>query len=417
MRRTRPPQRCSVRWTGPVCAGACCGGPRISVGRAATSTCSWRPATSMRWRRAIAPLGFARLPAWGFASHRFYLGYDASTDVWLKLDVVTELAFGPCFALRTDAAGACLRRRRRDGVMVLEDADAFWCLVLHRLLDKADVGPAAAALRRLASAPGCATSPLALEVERIVADRSLCARLLDAAQRGAWDELAAHGATLEVAWTRSRRRAIRRRCAAARLARRASPLVRSRRGMSVALVGPDGAGKSSAAAALARTFPFPSRTVYMSPAPIAPSPGVAARRRPDPVRRSAARPMGSRARIPPAGEARAVRPLRARCARAGTLAAGPTGAHAASDAGPRLPASAAHGRARRSRRRVAHAGGRARSGAPRDRAAGLPTAGTATPDCDRHRRRARARPRAARPHGCDLGGLPQTVGTVLMPAA
>ena len=217
--------------------------------------------------RAIAPLGFARLPAWGFASHRFYLGYDAATDAWLKLDVVTELAFGPCFSLRTDAAAGCLRRRRRrGGVAVLDDADAFWCLLLHRLLDKRDVGPAASELRRLAGASGCAESPLAREVERIAGDGSVAARLLDAAHRGAWGELVAHGAGLERAWRRSRRGEVWRRRTAGRLARRASPLVRSRRGMTVALVGPDGAGKSSAAAAIARSFPLPARTVYMSPA-------------------------------------------------------------------------------------------------------------------------------------------------------
>jgi thymidylate kinase len=217
--------------------------------------------------RAIAPLGLARLPAWGFGSHRFYLGYDATTDVWLKLDVVTELAFGPWLSLRTGAAAGCLRRRRREaGIAVLDDADAFWCLLLHRMLDKGDVGPAGAALRRLAGASAWADSPLAREVERIVGDRFVPDRLLDAARRGAWEELAAHGAALQAAWTRSRRLAVQRRRVAGRLARRASPLVRSRRGMTVALVGPDGAGKSSAAAALARSFPLPALTLYMSPA-------------------------------------------------------------------------------------------------------------------------------------------------------
>jgi thymidylate kinase len=224
--------------------------------------------------RAIAPLGFARLPAWGFASHRFYLGYDATTDAWLKLDVVTELAFGPWFSLRTDAAACCLRhRRRRGGVAVLDDADAFWCLLLHRLLDKRDVGPAASRLRRLARASGCAESPLAREVER-VGDRSVAACLLDAALRGAWGELVTHGAALEDEWRRSRSGEVWRRRAAGRLARRASPLVRSRRGMTVALVGPDGAGKSTAAAALARSFPLPARTVYMSPAATLRRPGL-----------------------------------------------------------------------------------------------------------------------------------------------
>jgi thymidylate kinase len=218
--------------------------------------------------RAIAPLGFARLPAWGFASHRFYLGYDPGTDVWLKLDVVTELAFGPWFSLRADGAEGCLRRsRRRDGVAVLDDADAFWCLLLHRLLDKGALGPAAPALQRLAGAPGCAASPLAREIDRLVANGPVSARLLDAARRGAWDELLANGAAVEAAWTRSQQRAVVRRRATGRVARLARPVVRSRRGLSVALVGPDGAGKSSAAAALARSFPFPARTVYMSPAP------------------------------------------------------------------------------------------------------------------------------------------------------
>jgi hypothetical protein len=33
--------------------------------------------------RALAPLGFARLPAWAYASHRIFLGYDPVTDAWL----------------------------------------------------------------------------------------------------------------------------------------------------------------------------------------------------------------------------------------------------------------------------------------------------------------------------------------------
>ena len=78
----------------------------------------------------------------------------------------------------------------------------------------------------------------------------------------------ANGAAVEAAWTRSQHRAVVRRRATGRVARLARPVVRSRRGLSVALVGPDGAGKSSAAAALARSFPFPACTVYMSPAPV-----------------------------------------------------------------------------------------------------------------------------------------------------
>jgi thymidylate kinase len=216
---------------------------------------------------AIAPLGFACLPAWGYGSHRFHLRYDAATDRWLKLDVVTELAFGPWFSLPSQAAAHCLsRRRRRGSAVVLDDADAFWCLLLHRLLDKGSVGAAAAPLARLARAPGCAESPLAHEVERIAPCSCTPPLLLDAARRAAWTELEAPLPALAAAWRRRHRVASLRRRAIGRLTRSAAPFLRSRRGMTVALVGPDGAGKSSLAAALARSFPLAVRTVYMSPA-------------------------------------------------------------------------------------------------------------------------------------------------------
>ena len=219
-----------------------------------------------RFTGAIAPLGFARLPAWGYGSHRFHLGYDAATDRWLKLDVVTELAFGPWFSLPSETAPLCLSRRlRRGSAVVLDDSDAFWCLLLHRLLDKGSVGAAAAALARLARTPGCAESPLAYEIERI-APGSCTPLLLDAARRSAWIELEAAGPALAAAWRRRHRLASLRRRAIGRLARSAGLFLRSRRGMTVALVGPDGAGKSSSAAALARSFPLAVRTVYMSPA-------------------------------------------------------------------------------------------------------------------------------------------------------
>jgi thymidylate kinase len=216
---------------------------------------------------AIAPLGFARLPAWGYGSHRFHLGYDAAADRWLKLDVVTELAFGPWFSLPSEAAAHCLsRRRRRGGAVVLDDRDAFWCLLLHRLLDKRSVGAAAAPLAWLSRTPGCADSPLAHEVRRIATGFCTPSLLLDAARRAAWTELEARGHALAVAWRRRHRVASLRRRARGRLARSAGLFLRSRRGMTVALVGADGAGKSSSAAALARSFPLAVRTVYMSPA-------------------------------------------------------------------------------------------------------------------------------------------------------
>src|SRR5919204_220288 len=58
------------------------------------------------------------------------------SDYREPINVVTDLAFGPRFSLRTGAEAPCLSRRRRVGATaVLADEDAFWCLLLHRLLD------------------------------------------------------------------------------------------------------------------------------------------------------------------------------------------------------------------------------------------------------------------------------------------
>jgi thymidylate kinase len=239
-------------------------------------------ADARRLAAAADRLGFARLPARRRGSHAFYVAYDASDDRWVKLDVVTELAFGPGFELPSAAAAACLERRTRAGrVAVLAAPDAFWCLLLHRLLDRGEIGSAAAELHRLALEPGCEDSPLARELDALGAPCE-SAPLIDAARRGDWDRLEALAPDLAAAWARARRGAVLRRRAVARGRRLAGPLVRWRRGLTVALLGPDGAGKSTAAEALEASFPLPVRTVYLSPArprrrPAPPGAGLALR--------------------------------------------------------------------------------------------------------------------------------------------
>jgi thymidylate kinase len=225
------------------------------------------PADAPKVAAAADRVGFARLPARRRGSHVFYVAYDTADDLWLKLDVVSELAFGPGFELPSAAAQECLRRRRRVGdVATLAAADAFWSLLLHRMLDRGEIGAAAAELRELAADRGCADSPLAREVDALGAPACGAAALLDAARRGDWERLDALAPDLAAAWARARPAAVRRRRALARARRLAGPRVRWHRGLTVALLGPDGAGKSTAASALAGSFPIPVRTVYLSPA-------------------------------------------------------------------------------------------------------------------------------------------------------
>lgn len=219
-------------------------------------------------RRAIARLGFAPIPAWGYASHTFFLNYDPSYDEWLKLDVVTELAFGPGWCLPTGAERSCLqRRRRRDGLAVLADDDAFWALLLHRLLDKRAMTPAAAARLRELADRADAGGPIARFLGEMCPPGWTPEALLDAVRDGAWEDLIEFGAILEVRWRRSAAAVVRRRTLVNGIWRQAGRFLkpRHRRGLGVAVLAPDGAGKSTLVSGLSDEFYFPVRTLYMGP--------------------------------------------------------------------------------------------------------------------------------------------------------
>jgi len=219
-----------------------------------------------RARAVLAPLAFARVPAYGRGSHSFFRAYDRDSDQWLMLDVVTELAYGPWFSLATHAEGGCLeRRRRRAGVNVLARADAFWTLLLHCLLDKGCIEPRYAdRLGELAAAASPA-DPLG-EIVTGAAPRDWpAARFIQAAGHGDWAALEAVAPRLGRRWRRRAAFPVAWRVAAGSFARLAEkPAVwRYRRGISAALLGPDGTGKSTIARAAGERFCFPAATVYM----------------------------------------------------------------------------------------------------------------------------------------------------------
>lgn len=88
--------------------------------------------------KIAAEFGFIELPRWGYEPHYFFVAYDAEADTWLKLDVVNELAYGkPVRWLRVALAGRCLEQRCKAGpTYVLSPADEFVTLFFHCLLDK-----------------------------------------------------------------------------------------------------------------------------------------------------------------------------------------------------------------------------------------------------------------------------------------
>ena len=90
-----------------------------------------------RLRDALGQLGYVPLRAWGRGPHRFFVADDEASARRVKLDVVTQLAYGCYQELRTAAAAGCLARRRYvGGLALLSPADGFWALLLHCMLDR-----------------------------------------------------------------------------------------------------------------------------------------------------------------------------------------------------------------------------------------------------------------------------------------
>lgn len=226
------------------------------------------PEDAERAERALEAVGFIRQRAWGYQPHRFFLRADE--DGSTKLDLVTGLRFGPA-SVHVPGLSGVLDRRRRDGSLFrLAQGDEFWALLLHAMLDKPSVEERhRRSLLRLA-ADGRAAPPAGLfrspaEAERIV----------DAVERDHWDELQAWAKRL----LRRRPLAVLRRAVARHAGWRMPPL--RRRGITVALLAPDGGGKTTIAGLLVRNFPIPVRSIYMglykNPRRLPPGIGLAAR--------------------------------------------------------------------------------------------------------------------------------------------
>jgi hypothetical protein len=219
-----------------------------------------------RFRWVTARLGFASVPAWGYGSHAFFVSYDASGDAWIKLDVVTELAFGPDYALATGAETECLSRRRRvNGGWVLGEDDAFWALILHRLLDKGGIGARDAVLLPALAEVAETHSPLARLVDSLCPPDWSAGRVITAARRSEWASLSRLAPALATAWRDQRWMDVRSRTIANTLRRWSGKALRlsRRRGVNVALLAPDGAGKTTLTRGIESTFYFPVRSISM----------------------------------------------------------------------------------------------------------------------------------------------------------
>jgi thymidylate kinase len=232
--------------------------------------------------RVLVAHGFARRRVRG--PNQVYIGYDAARDRWRTLDIASRCRVGPCVV---DGETLLERRHRPGAYWTLAEDDAFWLRMLPALAGRAGVPVAhRGELRALAPTAG-ASSELARLAAFWCPPGWSAARIRAAAESGEWPALGeacrrcrprstspARGA---VDWVRR---------FATRTARRATRML-PRRGLAVALIGPDGAGKSTLAASLVERFGLPGRVFYMGlHAPVGDRTGhvAPARRKPLPVR-------------------------------------------------------------------------------------------------------------------------------------
>jgi hypothetical protein len=219
------------------------------------------PDDDRRAREVLRELGWVEVPTVGRGSHEHHISLDPTTGRSHKLDVVTALEFGPYQEWRTGWGPACLERRQRhDGYWVPDRGDAFWLTLLHALLDRQD------SERRLHDAlrvlpEGDPTGGAADAVAEALPPGWTTASVLAAVRRGDVGALAVLRDPL--GWRTGPRSVVRARRLWRRTIRRlARPILRRRRRFVVALLGPDGAGKSRLAAAGLQDWPFPVATAY-----------------------------------------------------------------------------------------------------------------------------------------------------------
>ncbi len=224
------------------------------------------PAHTRAFLVAAAEAGFVPLPGWEQAPDLILMRYDRPTGRWLVLDVSTEVSFRePVGWELRGAARQVLDRRRSDrSPAVPAPGDAFWLLLLHVLLDKEHVSEHhRVELRRLVEY--ATESPLGEGIAAAAGGDMAGEPFVRAVRQQSWGELVEFGGELRSAIARHRSVRERLRTSGVELRRavRKPLLLRRRRGLSLALLGPNGVGKSTAAENLRRSFPLETRIVYM----------------------------------------------------------------------------------------------------------------------------------------------------------
>lgn len=221
--------------------------------------------------RLLKSRGFISIPAWGHAPHRFFVCYNPSNDSWLKLDVIDAVRFGdPVRSLDMDITRDVLRHRcRRTYAYLPAPPEEFLKLLLHCILHAREFSPEKS--RRLQElATEIANDPevssrLSYHVTNFLSPSITNSMLNVMRKTGGYAPLlnlrrqvirklfwaAPLGNTWRYSWTKLQR------------IFRPALIFLLRRGMTIALLAPDGAGKTTLARNLAEDPYIKAQVIYM----------------------------------------------------------------------------------------------------------------------------------------------------------
>lgn len=212
--------------------------------------------------RLMTGTGFRRVQAPGHGSHRFYFAYSIPDDLWLKMDVVSDIAFGRFQQWRTPLAAGCIGRRVRKGPFWLPaPADQAWLQLLHLVLDKGEILPERTKIARRAAWAASDEGPIPEFLNERLGPGT-ARQVLELLRAGTFEEVPFLAARMRSGWTRSRQARPLLLALVNRVRRLLVPRLQGR-GPVVGVMAPDGAGKTTLLRALGAAFPVPSSYVYM----------------------------------------------------------------------------------------------------------------------------------------------------------
>ncbi len=216
------------------------------------------------WQAALGECGFVRLPV-AVPDELVYVCYDRNSHQWLCFHAVTRFRFGSQWVHPPKLTATCLaRRQEQDGLFVLANEDLFWTTLLHGLLDKGTLAEGHRRQLQQCYPAIRGDTPLAPLVRAVCPPRRTVQDFLNNVQGGKWFEIEALAPAMAKRWRRHGSLWARGHAVASSMGRvLARAYYRGRRGLSIALLGPDGAGKTTLAHAIEKRFILPVTLIYM----------------------------------------------------------------------------------------------------------------------------------------------------------